>query len=448
MSARVGPPGRLVVWCLAAGAAASLVLRLPPELAVALGLLGMAGGLLGGNPVAALAVLGLAGGLAVGVLRLEALAADPLAGAIGRPLESTATVTGDWRGLPPRWAAEARLGGGEAVLLRLSAGRPPPRGSILAVEGTLRRPDPPRNGYDEAALLARRGIRAVLQADAWTPVGRRGGVAGALDAVRERSLRAYRPAGTDDPGRLLGALALGADETLSLRARDTFRQSGLAHLLAVSGSNVALLAALVLVAAWVVGAGRALAQGVAILAIAAYVGVVGASPSVVRAGVAGGLAAAAWLLSRPVDRWHLFAAGMAVLLLHNPFNALDAGFQLSFAAVAAILLAVPPLTRWFEGTPIPPLLAVPIAVSAACTLATAPIAWWHFDEIHLVGAVPANLLAAPAVPAILWLGVLAAALDPVLPMAAAGCAGLARYPCLYLYSVAELGAWIDAQVRW
>jgi hypothetical protein len=52
------------------------------------------------------------------------------------------------------------------------------------------------------------------------------------------------------------------------------------------------------------------------------------------------------------------------------------------------------------------------------------------------------------VPAILWLGALAAALDPVLPMAAAGCVGLARYPCLYLYWVAELGAWIDAQVRW
>ncbi len=134
---------------------------------------------------------------------------------------------------------------------------------------------------------------------------------------------------------------LGADEPVA-RARDTFRASGLAHLLAVSGSNVALLVALVLATAWVAGAGRSLAQGVAILAIAAYVGVVGASPSVVRAGVAGGLAAAAWLLSRPVDRRHLFAAGMAALLLHNPFNALDPGFQLSFAAVAAIYVLVPP----------------------------------------------------------------------------------------------------------
>jgi len=444
----VGPPGRLVVWCAAAGAAASLVVRAPPLLAVALGLLVAAAAVLGGARLAALAALALAGGLAVGVLRLEALAADPLGGSIGRRLEATATVTGDWRGLPPRWAADARLADGAPVLLRVAAGRPPPRGSILAVEGTLRRPDPPKDGYDEAALLARRGIRAVLHADAWTRVGSRGGVDGLLDGVRERSLAAYAPAGGDDPGRLLGALTLGADETLSIGARETFRASGLAHLLAVSGSNVALLVALVLGAAWVAGAGRALAQGAAILAIAAYVGVVGASPSVVRAGVAGGLAAAAWLLSRPVDRWHLFAAGLAALLLHNPYNALDAGFQLSFAAVAAILLAVPRLTRWFEGTPIPPLLAVPIAVSGACTLATAPIAWWHFDELHLVGAVPANLLAAPAVPAILWLGVLAAALDPVLPVAAAGCAALARYPCLYLYAVAELGAWIDAQVRW
>ena len=317
---------------------------------------------------------------------------------------------------------------------------------ILAVSGDVERPDPPRNGYDEAALLARRGIRVVLEAERWRETGRRGGVAGVLDRVRSASIDAYDAAGHDDAGALLGGLVLGADEDLSKAARDDFRTSGLAHLLAVSGSNVALLAVLVLVLAWVVGLGRAPAVGATILVIAGYVGVVGPSPSVVRAGVAGALAAAAWLLSRPVDRWHLYAVGLAVLLGRNPWDALDPGFQLSFAAVAAIYVLVPRLTGWLEGTPLPLILVVPVSISAACTLVTAPIAYLHFGQANVVASVPANVLAAPSVPPILWLGVLAAALDPFLPVASDGCAALARYPCLYLLEIARLGAWLDARL--
>ena len=205
-----------------------------------------------------------------------------------------------------------------------------------------------------------------------------------LDGVRRASIDAYAPAGHDDAGALLGGLVLGADEDLSRAARDDFRASGLAHLLAVSGSNVALLVVLVLVLAWVAGLGRAPAVGATILVIAGYVGVVGPSPSVVRAGVAGALAAAAWLLSRPVDRWHLFAVGLAVLLARNPWDALEPGFQLSFAAVAAIYVLAPRLTGWLEGTPLPLILVVPVSISAACTLVTAPIAYVHFGQANVV----------------------------------------------------------------
>ena len=75
--------------------------------------------------------------------------------------------------------------------------------------------------------------------------------------------------------------------------------------------------------------------------------------------------------------------------------------------------------------------------TAACTLVTAPIAYVHFGQANVVASIPANVLAAPSVPPILWLGVLAAALDPVLPVASDGCAALARYPCLYLLEIAR-----------
>ena len=90
-----------------------------------------------------------------------------------------------------------------------------------------------------------------------------------------------------------------------------------------------------------------------IAAIAGYVLAVGWQPSVVRAGVAGGLASLAWLLSRPRDRWHFLALGAAVLLAWTPASLLEPGFQLSFAAVGAIFLLLPRLRRALEGYPLP-----------------------------------------------------------------------------------------------
>jgi competence protein ComEC len=242
----------------------------------------------------------------------------------------------------------------------------------------------------------------------------------------------------------VGGLVLGADEDLTRVTTEAFRAAGTAHLLAVSGQNVALLAAALSLVVWLAGGGRATAQVVCIAAVIAYVGVVGPSPSVVRAGVAGVLTATAWLLSRPVDRWHLFGAGAAVLLLANPWSLLDAGFQLSFTAVAAILLLVPPLERRLQGTSVPGLVRAPLAVSVACTLATAPIGYLHFDRMGIVAAVPANLAAAPAVAPTLWLGLTAAAVDPLAPRLGRGLARGARWPARYLLWVSRVGARLDA----
>jgi competence protein ComEC len=82
-------------------------------------------------------------------------------------------------------------------------------------------------------------------------------------------------------------------------------------------------------------------------------------------------------------------------LAWNPYTLLDPGFQLSFAAVAAIFLLVPPLLQRLEGYPVPAKLAAVLAVSTACGVATAPILWLQFHAVPLL-SVPANALAAPA----------------------------------------------------
>ena len=139
---------------------------------------------------------------------------------------------------------------------------------------------------------------------------------------------------------------------------------------------------------------------------------VGAQPSVIRAGIAGALGSIAWLSARQRDRWHFLLVGALVLLAWSPYNLLDAGFQLSFAAVVAIFVAVPLAKDWFEGYPLPPGLAEVLAVSLACGVATAPILWLEFGRIP-VYSVPANALAAPVVAPLLGLSFAAAVAAPV-----------------------------------
>jgi len=174
---------------------------------------------------------------------------------------------------------------------------------------------------------------------------------------------------------------------------------------------------------------------------------VGAQPSVVRAGVAGALGSFAWLTARERDRWHFLLLGAIVLLAWNPYNLLDAGFQLSFAAVVAIFELTPVLERFLEGYPLPRRLAQGMAVSTACGVLTAPILWLQFQAIPLL-SVPANALAAPAVLPLLGLALAAAALDPLSPHAAAAVAWLNGWCAAYLAACARLvGGLPFAQVR-
>ena len=175
---------------------------------------------------------------------------------------------------------------------------------------------------------------------------------------------------------------------MSLRA--DFRASGLYHLLAVSGQNVLFIGLGLAGLAWLLALPRlALELGV-LVAIGAYVLAVGWQPSVVRAGVAGGARLARLARrARPRERWHALALGALVLLAWLPATLLEPGFQLSFAAVAAIFLAVPSprsLARGLSGAAAAARRAR--GLDRLRRLATAPIAWLHFGASRSTRCLP------------------------------------------------------------
>ncbi|MGH3131855.1 MAG: ComEC/Rec2 family competence protein, partial [Gaiellaceae bacterium] len=344
-----------------------------------------------------------------GSVRLEALDRSVLVGEAGRTAPAQAVVTGPVRRgafrlrVPAELERFGRLAAREPVLLELPLGRAPPQGARLRLVARIALPRPADDGFDERTWLLRRGVHVVVHGEHWRIVGRRGGLDGVGDRLRARLARTIAPGLVGERRAVVAGIVLGEDEGLSDGLRDSFRASGLYHLLAVSGQNVAFLAGGVLVLAWLLGVPRWLGEIVVLGSISGYVLAVGWQPSVVRAGVAGCLASLAWLAARPRERWYFLLLGAAVLLAWNPYSLLEPGFQLSFAAVAAIFVAVPRLERRLEGYPVPRRLAAIVAVSGVCGLATAPIVWLHFGAVP-VFAVLGNALAAPVVAPLLGLG--------------------------------------------
>ena len=325
----------------------------------------------------------------------------------------------------------------ERVLLRTPLGRAPPQGAVVDGIGELKAPRPPANGFDERTWLRRHGMHAVLHVDLWRRVGRRGGLGGVSDRLRSWLGRSVAPGLRGERASLLRGIVLGDDSGLSDELRRRFRASGLYHLLAVSGQNVALVAAGALGLAWLLGLSRRIGELGALAGMGGYVLAVGPQPSVIRAGIAGALTSLAWLSARMTDRWHFLLVGAVALLGWNPYTLFDAGFQLSFVAVAAIFLLVPRFITVLEGYPVPRPLAGVIAVSTACGLATAPVMWLQFHAVSLL-TVPANALAAPAMVPLLALAFASAAIAPVLPAAAVALAWLNGWLAAYIAACARM----------
>lgn len=430
---------------LCAGLAAANALR-PGTLTVALVVLGVAlAAVLARGADVQVVICGclLLAGWSWGGARLDAIDRSVLAPEIGRAGRFTLAVTGPARRseFSLRVPAEARRFGHddvrEPVLLRLPPARSPPQGAVIEVIGEIRAPRGPEDGFDERTWLRRRGVHVVVHADRWRLIGRRGGPAGVADRLRARLARSMAPGLRGERRAVLAGIVLGEDEGLSEGLRDSFRASGLFHLLAVSGQNVALVAGGALLLAWLVGIPRWLGEVGALTAICGYVLAVGWQPSVVRAGVAGALASLAWLAARPRDRWYFLLVGAAVLLAWNPYSLLEPGFQLSFGAVGAIFLGVPPLERRLEGYPGPRWLRVVVAVSTACGVATAPLLLLHFGSVPIY-SVFANALAAPAVAPLLGLAFAAVAVEPVIPSLAVALGWLNGWLAAYLGACARL----------
>jgi competence protein ComEC len=249
----------------------------------------------------------------------------------------------------------------------------------------------------------------------------------AAAAVRANLRGALVDLPADERG-LLPGLEFGDTSGFDPQLADDFRQAGLSRLLAMDGAKLAILLAGVLgMARWVGARGRALSI-LGVLSLAGLAEVVGPKPSLLRAGLMAALA----LLAPAIGRRNGATAGLCtavvLLVLIDPWLARSYGFALSVAGTAGLVWLLPWWRARLEGR-VPARIVGPLAVAAAAQTACTPVLVLMSGGISLV-AVPANLLAAVAVPPALFLGYAAGALHPLSPALAgliAHGAGLASW---------------------
>lgn len=295
---------------------------------------------------------------------------------------------------------------------------------------------PPDGGNLDAALLSVN--------TAPTPIGRPPWTQRAAGSLRT----GLRKACVGLPPRVRGLLPglIDGDTTrLDPAVSDAFRATGMTHLMAVSGSNVAMIIGAVLLAArWSRRGPVATAIGCAV-ALVGFVILVRPSPSVLRAAAMGGIGLLALATGRTRAALPALAAVVVGLVVYDPALATDIGFSLSTFATAGLLLIAPSWRDALRRRRVPAGLAEAIAVPAAAQVACSPLIAGISGTVSIV-AIPANLLAVPAVPVATIVGVGAAVLSPIWGTGAAFLAWLASWPARWLLFVAERGSTAPAAV--
>ncbi len=223
----------------------------------------------------------------------------------------------------------------------------------------------------------------------------------------QKIVRAGLPDPRGRPGSLqsvlLEALMLGEKENIPYEIKENFRSAGVVHVLVVSGLHVGFI--------WLLGnfifspLPLRRRHACIIPLVLLYVLITGARNPTVRAGLMATVVSTAFILNQPRNIWTAIAFSALCLLLYNPLNLFQAGFQLSFLIVIAIIALTPIISSWLRF--LPPKLRLWFAVPIAAQCGAFPLTAYYFHFISPIAFIT-NLLIVPLSGAIVCLGFAAA----------------------------------------
>lgn len=292
-------------------------------------------------------------------------------------------------------------------------------GDDIVVRGRLAAPDGERNpgGFDYRAFLAARGIHSLLYADRHNGLSSRGRAGGnginsfLIQPARNGMKHAFLACSGPESLEFLTALLLGDKSSLDPELKERFARAGVVHVLAVSGLHAGFVLLIISSICSLLRLGRHVGTISTLIGLYLYVQLTGCGAPVVRASLMAGFYLTGRLLERDTNPFNLIGAAALTLMLINPLQLFDPGFQLSFAAVISILYIYPRLReapligrlcRVKRPFFISPLIQA-VLVSLAAQLGTLPLTAGYFQRISLI-ALLVNLAAVPLAGLITALG--------------------------------------------
>jgi competence protein ComEC len=306
-----------------------------------------------------------------------------------------------------RQVATLRLADRTSGDLRLAATLPAyptvEPGAVVVAAGRPRpRPDSPYGQY-----LARVGAWGTLEADRLTVEPGPADLGRGLERLRRSAGDALAKVLPEPEAGLAAGILVGLRDRVDRDVAAAFTTAGVSHVVAISGWNIAIVAAAI--ASMAGRMHRRRRAIVTAVAIAAYIAFAGASPSVLRAGAMAGVV----LIARESGRASRAAAALgwaaAVLLIADPRLIGDAGFQLSSLATAGLIAWATPVTAWIDRVTrgrLPGWLSENLGVSLAAQAATLPVILASFGRLALV-APAVNLVVVPIVAPAMAAGIVA-----------------------------------------
>ncbi|MEK6192327.1 MAG: ComEC/Rec2 family competence protein [Chloroflexota bacterium] len=334
---------------------------------------------------------------------------------------------------------DLRLAGGPLagrVLVRVPRSAAVIAGDRVAVEVIIRPPNPAdAEGMAYRERLRRQGIGALGRAFEVAVIGHRSDpLADSFGSVRRWLLDGLVTTVPEPEASLGAGILLGVRAGIDPAVRDAFAVAGLSHVVAISGWNVAIVVVLIgaLTRRLRRRAAPALPAAVAVLAVAGYVVLVGASPAVVRAALMAGALLVSRLGGSPAHAGSALMAAVVAMLVISPAALWDVGFQLSALATGGLIVLGGTLEqrlgRW------PAWIRTPVALTVAAQLATLPVLLATFEQVSLVAPL-ANVVVVPLVPAVMAGSALAAVVG-----------GLAA--AVPLAGISDAAAWFAGGAAW
>jgi competence protein ComEC len=245
-----------------------------------------------------------------------------------------------------------------------------------------------------------------------------------------------------DEAALFTGLVIGDDAREPVAMIDAFRASGLSHLTAVSGENVAFVLA---AASPLLRRFRPWWRWAATLGLIGwFMTVTRFEPSVLRAGVMAMLACSSFVLGRQQAVVRLLAWTVTILVLVDPMLVWSVGFWLSTGATAGVCAVAPLLAERLPG---PRWIRIPLSVTLGAQLGVVLPSWLVFHRLPLV-SLPANLLAVPVAGFVMLFGIpgglFSAVVKPLAPLVMAPCAAGTRW----VNTIAFVAAEHEPSPRW